>query len=698
MSQDTNVENLIINKLTRAQYESITTPDPTQLYFVTDEGVSISTLDDVSLNNIVNGQILKYNATTQKWENSAASGGGTWGNITGTLSDQTDLQNALNAKQNTISDLSTIRNGASAGATALQPNDNITELVNNAGYISTTINQNVSVAGNTKDVAKTNPETLYVPNGLIMGGTAAAAGLVTRGLCGVSTPSSTGACNKEHLYINFDNTTTFNTGRQLILQAGEVGTHYGNNLYQFAVPRGDIIKNYCDNHYITTDTAQSISGQKTFTSSIKSSVNNSLALTLSTGEAFGVTVTRTDTNNEIKFGIGNGGDNRGIWDVRNNKWAFNITDNGKAYALGNEIAIKSDLNSLSPLRYSRYSIAQVNSTNKFIKLASMTYTQAGNRDFSYLFWVEILEASTVKCYALVRLSARWSSTSYQGHKFEILEKYGDSAASLEALKNLTYAYSLNTTTHKITAEIWLEIKNAGWISYYLRPTECNEYGDYSNTPVTLSDNIWTYYNKSGDASSIASTAITSGLTQVKVTDATGIRNENNLSQVIKMWSGTKAQYDAIATKDNNTLYNITDDSNPTLSMLELLYPIGSIYIGTMSACPLQTLGVGTWQLVATDRVLQGAGTRGSVGDTLNERLPNITGTAQTAPGRSSFIADGVFQYFTTQNATNVYANGAAQTNTQYGISFDASRSSSTYQNNAPVQQDAYLVNIWERIS
>lgn len=46
--------------------------------------------------------------------------GGVWGNITGTLSSQTDLQNALNAKQNIISDLSDIREGAALGKTALQ--------------------------------------------------------------------------------------------------------------------------------------------------------------------------------------------------------------------------------------------------------------------------------------------------------------------------------------------------------------------------------------------------------------------------------------------------------------------------------------------------------------------------------------------------------------------------------------------------
>lgn len=47
------------------------------------------------------GQVLKWNGTT--WAPAAdntGGGGGTWGSITGTLSDQTDLQSALNAKAN----------------------------------------------------------------------------------------------------------------------------------------------------------------------------------------------------------------------------------------------------------------------------------------------------------------------------------------------------------------------------------------------------------------------------------------------------------------------------------------------------------------------------------------------------------------------------------------------------------------------
>ena len=46
MSQDTNVPNLIINKLTKQQYEGITTPDPTQLYMVTDEVISSEDVTD----------------------------------------------------------------------------------------------------------------------------------------------------------------------------------------------------------------------------------------------------------------------------------------------------------------------------------------------------------------------------------------------------------------------------------------------------------------------------------------------------------------------------------------------------------------------------------------------------------------------------------------------------------------------------
>ena len=70
------------------------------------------------------GGIVKINNTQTSAE---------WGNITGTLSNQTDLQQALNGKQPVIIDLDTIRAGAGAGATALQP----TDVVNNTTSTAT---------------------------------------------------------------------------------------------------------------------------------------------------------------------------------------------------------------------------------------------------------------------------------------------------------------------------------------------------------------------------------------------------------------------------------------------------------------------------------------------------------------------------------------------------------------------------------
>lgn len=175
-----------------------------------------------------------------------------------------------------------------------------------------------------------------------------------------------------------------------------------------------------------------------------------------------------------------------------------------------------------------------------------------------------------------------------------------------------------------------------------------------------------------------------------------IRTNNTL----KTWTGTKAQYDAIMIKDNNTLYNITDDTDITITLLETIYPVGSIYITTNATCPLQVL-FGTWQLVGADRVLQGAGTRGAVGTMVNESLPNIKGSFNTR----GFVNSGNWCVHHSEGAFKLgdgWSSDMLASGTNGGtwnqISFNASRSSSTYQDNAPVQQDAYLVNIFRRIS
>lgn len=203
----------------------------------------------------------------------------------------------------------------------------------------------------------------------------------------------------------------------------------------------------------------------------------------------------------------------------------------------------------------------------------------------------------------------------------------------------------------------------------------------------------------------------------------GVINQNNTTSAIKTWTGTLAQYNAIVTKDSNTLYNITDDntavayqaytksetdtviSNAISDILNLMYPVGSIYICTNSVCPLGALINGSvWSLVARNRVLQGTNATSDAGTTKEAGLPNITGgfwdlasTQDTTNGNMG-NAQGAFRTLYLSNNGTGQATAVSYGKTKYdGISFDASRSSSIYGNSNTVQPPAYLVNIWERV-
>lgn len=166
------------------------------------------------------------------------------------LNDTEKAQARKNIGAGTITEIKV--NGTSKGTSG---SVNLTNMVTFAS------SQTAMVAGTSKTTYTYNQPTgdnntgsssgsAYFPEGIIMGGTAASAGLVTRGICGVRIPdATTGACDKENLYINYDGDDTYKRDRQLVLQAGSAGTHYGYNLYQYAAARGDAVKDYCDATY-----------------------------------------------------------------------------------------------------------------------------------------------------------------------------------------------------------------------------------------------------------------------------------------------------------------------------------------------------------------------------------------------------------------------------------------------------------------
>ena len=135
------------------------------------------------------------------------------------------------------------------------------------------------------------------------------------------------------------------------------------------------------------------------------------------------------------------------------------------------------------------------------------------------------------------------------------------------------------------------------------------------------------------------------------------------------------------------------------SIYDTFYPIGSIYMGVQETCPMASLISGSvWELVATDRVLQGSSSTHIAGSTINAGLPNITGDiyAGSTYGSSIFTSSSGAM----QNDSNSGWRTITTQNTVSGasdrVSFDASRSNSIYGKSSTVQPPAYVVNIWQR--
>ncbi len=175
------------------------------------------------------------------------------------------------------------------------------------------------------------------------------------------------------------------------------------------------------------------------------------------------------------------------------------------------------------------------------------------------------------------------------------------------------------------------------------------------------------------------------------------------------WVGTLQEYNDqnVAVSHPDWVCFITDDVDGGLSVytknevdgiLAALYPVGSLYFGTQTTCPLTTLIPGsTWELVAQDKSIQGSSTNHSANTTINAGLPNITGKIL---GGGNLGNDG--SYFTgafKRTGKGPSKTGGALENAESNnnvANFDASRSSSIYGASSTVQPPAYVANIWRR--
>lgn len=123
------------------------------------------------------------------------------------------------------------------------------------------------------------------------------------------------------------------------------------------------------------------------------------------------------------------------------------------------------------------------------------------------------------------------------------------------------------------------------------------------------------------------------------------------------------------------------------SLLEILYPVGSIKITVNSTAPFSDLGFGTWKEVSKGRVLWGADSSHKAGSTIEAGLPNITGMYHIRPsnGNTSTVwneQNGVVQTKIISDP-NDRSHALKMTDPMEfipfcEINFDASRCSSVY--------------------
>lgn len=136
--------------------------------------------------------------------------------------------------------------------------------------------------------------------------------------------------------------------------------------------------------------------------------------------------------------------------------------------------------------------------------------------------------------------------------------------------------------------------DASWANVDALPSQTGQSGKYLTTD--------------GSSASWATVSTTPSIDNKSITtnasdelQTIGVINQNDTTTALKVWSGDEA--DLPATKDNNTFY-ATEELG--VSLLDTLYPVGSIYITTNVACPLSTLIAGsTWVLVSSGIVKAG---------------------------------------------------------------------------------------------
>ena len=129
------------------------------------------------------------------------------------------------------------------------------------------------------------------------------------------------------------------------------------------------------------------------------------------------------------------------------------------------------------------------------------------------------------------------------------------------------------------------------------------------------------------------------------------------------------------------------------------YPIGSIYQSANPTSPAALFG-GSWEQIASERVLMGASDAHAAGTTAEAGLPNITGSiVGSTTGLVPFnypVSTGAL--YSKTGSTDNHQGHSSYSSKPSNLYMDASLSNPIYGASDTVQPAAYYVYIWRRVA
>lgn len=237
-----------------------------------------------------------------------------------------------------------------------------------------------------------------------------------------------------------------------------------------------------------------------------------------------------------------------------------------------------------------------------------------------------------------------------------------------------------------------------------------DWNSVTDKPSTFppSEHTHSYITNGGDATAITGAIGTKGLSLQQVYNNGYPTSYGNVlsiggtgdGQILAGWSGDnngierlyyRNRCDMCDTWSDWKAIAFTDDSNAALSA----YPVGVIYISTSSTSPASLFG-GTWESIASERVLMGVSSSHDAGSTVSAGLPDITGVLKDLFVSGKFNqSTGVF----TRSYCSTFSDRTISGSDWLGwaeAQFYASDSNSIYGNASTVQPAAYYVYMWRR--